>query len=45
MKDDSQNRSRAEVIKQIVLLPALAAALGGAALPAIAADNKAQFKY
>ncbi|MBV8639165.1 MAG: high-potential iron-sulfur protein [Candidatus Eremiobacteraeota bacterium] len=45
MKDDSQNRTRADALKQIVLLPALAAALAGGALPAVAADNKKQFKY
>lgn len=42
---DSPNRTRADALKQIVMLPALAAALAGGALPAIAADNKAQFKY
>lgn len=45
MKEESQDRTRAEALKQIVLLPALAAALAGGAIPAIAADNKKQFKY
>ncbi len=45
MDDDSRNRTRADALKQIVLLPALAAALAGGALPALAADNKKQFKY
>lgn len=38
--------SRTEVLKQLVVLPALAAVLaGGAGAPALAADNKSQFKY
>lgn len=45
MKEDSQDRTRAEALKNIVMLPALAAMLAGGALPAVAADNKKQFKY
>jgi hypothetical protein len=45
MKENSQDRTRAEVIKQIVMLPALAAVLASGAAPALAADNKKQFKY
>jgi High potential iron-sulfur protein len=45
MKEDSQDRTRADVLKQMVMLPALAAVFAGGALPAVAADNKAQFKY
>lgn len=45
MKEDSQNRTRADALKQLVVLPALAVALAGGALPAVAADNKKQFKY
>lgn len=38
--------SRREALKQIVVLPALTAALGaGAAAPALASDNKRQFRY
>jgi hypothetical protein len=38
--------SRGEILKQLVVLPALAAALaGGAGAPALAADNKKQFHY
>ena len=44
MKDDTL--SRRDALKNIVILPALAAAIAtGAAAPAFAADNKAQFKY
>lgn len=45
MKEDSQDRTRAEALKQLVMLPALAAVLAGGALPAEAADNKKQFHY
>jgi hypothetical protein len=45
MDDNSRNYTRANVLKQIVLLPALAAALASGELPAAAADNKKQFKY
>lgn len=38
--------SRGEVLKQLVVLPALAAVLaGGAGAPAVAGDNKKQFHY
>ena len=38
--------SRRDVLKQLVVLPALAAALAaGAAAPSLAADNKKQFHY
>ncbi len=38
--------SRGEVLKQIVILPALAGVLAaGFGAPAVAADNKKQFKY
>jgi hypothetical protein len=38
--------SRREALKHIVVLPALAAALGaGATAPALALDNKKQFRY
>ncbi len=45
MKEDPKDRTRADVLKQIVMLPALAAAFAGGALPALAADNKKQYKY
>lgn len=38
--------SRREALRQILVLPALAAALSGGELaPALAADNKRQFRY
>lgn len=45
MKEDSQDRTRADALKQIVMLPALAAVLASGVAPALAADNKKQFKY
>lgn len=37
---------RRDAIKQLIVLPALAAALGAADVaPALAADNKKQFRY
>ena len=45
MKEDFQNRTRADALKHIVMLPALAAVLASGAAPALAADNKKQFKY
>jgi hypothetical protein len=38
-------KTRSEALKQLVMLPALAAALAAGALPAEAADNKKQFHY
>lgn len=44
MKDEKL--SRRDVLKQIIVLPALAGALAaGDIAPAFAADNKKQFKY
>ncbi len=45
MKEDSQERTRADALKQIVMLPALAAAFASGVAPALAADNKKQFHY
>ncbi len=45
MEDGKEKRSRASAIKQLLVLPALAAAVAAGALPAEAADNKKQFKY
>lgn len=36
---------RSDVIKQLIVLPALAGALAAEAAPALAADNKKQFHY
>ena len=45
MNEDSKERTRAEALKHIVMLPALAAVIARGAVPALAADNKKQFKY
>ena len=45
MKEDFREHTRAEALKQIIMLPALAAVLASGVAPAIAADNKKQFKY
>lgn len=45
MDDTSKNLTRGDVLKKLIVLPALAAAVAGAALPADAADNKRQFHY
>lgn len=45
MKDDSDNLTRKDALKKLVVLPALAATLAAGTLPADAADNKKQFHY
>lgn len=43
MKQDKVTRR--DALKQIVVLPALALLAAGGAAPALAADNKKQFRY
>lgn len=45
MKDTSKHLTRADALKTLVILPALAATFTAGALPAEAADNKKQFHY
>lgn len=46
MKEDGERLTRKDLLKQMIVLPALASAMAaGAAVPAMAADNKKQFRY
>jgi High potential iron-sulfur protein len=45
MDRSSENQSRKDALRTLIVLPALAGALALTATAADAADNKAQFKY
>lgn len=45
MEDCSENVKRSDMLRQLIVLPALAAAVASSSVPALAADNKRQFKY